>query len=232
MDADDKHDTQPGNTEQHDEEVAHGATHFAAGKDNLNIAESAEKSCKCLVGGWRIDLDKAEGFGKIPKPPIVAVIVLLLDLKLERQHEHRLAVVHAVHKFGVAECLSHLGGHRFDDGTLAPPAVAGSLPFAPEIAVPTLNNMYQRYGELVYGRYGFYDAFNPSFQFTEVKLDFGKVVPDTGWFGTDYIAIDQGPILAGLENYRTGGVWSKLRQSSWVRKGLIAAGFRGGWIEG
>ena len=121
---------------------------------------------------------------------------------------------------------------RFDDGTLAPPAVAGSLPFAPEIAVPTLNNMYQRYGELVYGRYGFYDAFNPSFQFTDVKLDFGKVVPDTGWFGTDYIAIDQGPILAGLENYRTGGVWSKLRQSSWVRKGLIAAGFRGGWIDG
>ena len=78
MDADDKHDTQPGNTEQHDEEVAHGATHFAAGKDNLNIAESAEKSCKCLVGGWRIDLDKAEGFGKIPKPSILAVIGVYL----------------------------------------------------------------------------------------------------------------------------------------------------------
>jgi hypothetical protein len=118
-----------------------------------------------------------------------------------------------------------------DDGTLSPPAVAGSLPFAPDIAVPTLNNMYERFGELVYGRYGFYDSFNPSFDHANVELDFGQHVPGQGWFATDYIAIDQGPILALLENFRSGGVWSKLRESSWLKKGLKTAGFRGGWID-
>ena len=120
---------------------------------------------------------------------------------------------------------------RFDDGTLAPPAVAGALPYAPEIAAPTLTHMRERFGDLVFGRYGFYDAFNPSFDFADVALDFGKVVPGRGWFGTDYIAIDQGPILAGLENFRTGGVWNALRKSSWLARGLKTAGFRGGWIE-
>ena len=123
------------------------------------------------------------------------------------------------------------GIDRFDDGTLSAPAVAASIPFAPEIAIPTLNSMLQRYGELVYGRYGFYDSFNPSFDHADVVLDFGRHVSGQGWFASDYIAVDQGPILLMLENYRTGAVWAKLRSSAWLKRGLQTAGFRGGWIE-
>jgi hypothetical protein len=119
---------------------------------------------------------------------------------------------------------------RFDDGTVSPPAVAASLPFAPEIVVPTLNQMYSRYGDLIFGKYGFVDAFNPSFDF-DVDLSFGRRVPGRGWFDTDYIAIDQGPILGMFANYRNEGIWSKLRRTQWLRRGLKTAGFRGGWIE-
>ena len=84
---------------------------------------------------------------------------------------------------------------------------------------------------VVYGRYGFYDSFNPSFDHADVVLDFGRHVSGQGWFASDYIAVDQGPILLMLENYRTGAVWAKLRSSAWQKRGLQTAGFRGGWIE-
>lgn len=72
------------------------------------------------------------------------------------------------------------GIDHFDDGTLSAPAVAASLPFAPQIVIPTLNNMHARYGDLVYGKYGFYDSFNPSFDYSDVTLDFGRHVPGRG----------------------------------------------------
>lgn len=52
--------------------------------------------------------------------------------------------------------------------------------------------MYSRYGDLIFGKYGFVDAFNPSFDF-DTNLTFGRRVAGRGWFDTDYIAIDQGP---------------------------------------
>jgi hypothetical protein len=122
------------------------------------------------------------------------------------------------------------GLDRNDDGTLSPAAVAASLPFAPDVVIPTLNAMHERYGDLIYSRYGLLAGFNPSFDF-DVKLDFGKRVPGRGWFDTDYLAIDQGPILAMCANYRDESVWSTLRQSSWLRQGLKTAGFKDGWIE-
>jgi hypothetical protein len=56
-------------------------------------------------------------------------------------------------------------------------------------------------------------------------------VPGVGWFDTDYLGIDQGPILAMVENYRTGLVWTTLRRNPHVVRGLRAAGFRGGWLD-
>jgi hypothetical protein len=122
------------------------------------------------------------------------------------------------------------GLDKFDDGTLSPAAVAACLPFAPEIVVPTLNEMHRRYGDLIFTKYGFVDGFNPSFDFADVKLEFGKHVPGKGWFDTDHVAIDQGPILAMFANYRDEGVWARMRKTEWLRKGLRTAGFRGGWI--
>lgn len=118
-----------------------------------------------------------------------------------------------------------------DDGTIAPTGAAASIPFAPEIAIPAVEEMIRRYGENLFGKYGFFDAFNPTFTFTDVRLRHGRVVPGKGWFDTDYLGIDQGPIVAMIENYRSGLVWETMRKNSYVVRGLKRAGFTGGWIE-
>jgi len=116
-----------------------------------------------------------------------------------------------------------------DDGTIAPTAAAGSLPFAPEVVIPAVQAMHQRYGEVVYSTYGFTDAFNRSFA-TAVKVEGGLVVPGWGWVGTDYVGIDQGPIIGMIANYRDELVWKHMRQHPALRRGLQRAGFDGGWL--
>lgn len=117
----------------------------------------------------------------------------------------------------------------FDDGTIAPTAVGGSMPFAPEICLPALMAMRARHGDDLYGRYGFLDAFNLTFQ-SEVRLEHGRVVPGQGWYADDYIGIDQGAILTMIENYRTGLIWRIMRRNKYIRTGLERSGFTGGWL--
>jgi hypothetical protein len=117
-----------------------------------------------------------------------------------------------------------------DDGTLVPTAAAASLPFAPEIVLPALREMRHRYGEHLYGRYGFLDAFNLTFD-VDVKPQHGKVVRGLGWFDTDYLGIDQGPIVAMIENYRSDLIWGLMRKNPHIRRGLERAGFSGGWLD-
>jgi hypothetical protein len=57
------------------------------------------------------------------------------------------------------------------------------------------------------------------------------MVPGTGWFDTDYLGIDQGPIITMIENYRTGLVWKVMRKNPYIILGLKRAGFTGGWLE-
>ncbi len=117
-----------------------------------------------------------------------------------------------------------------DDGTIAPTAAASSLPFAPEIAIPAVRAMYERYGDDLWSTYGFLDAFNPTFTF-DVTPAMGRIVPGVGWFDTDYLGLDQGPIVAMIENYRSGFVWSLMRKNPYVVAGLRRAGFTGGWLD-
>jgi len=126
------------------------------------------------------------------------------------------------------------GGGRVesvDDGTIAPTAAAASIAFAPDIAIPAIIAMVRRYGTHIYGRYGFVDAFNPSFTFENAKLTFGRVVPGFGWVDTDYLGIDQGPILAMIANFTNGSVWQTMTRCAQLRRGLQRAGFTGGWLE-
>lgn len=120
----------------------------------------------------------------------------------------------------------------YDDGTIAPTAAIASLPFAPEIVIPATETMFERYGEYLYSSYGFLDAFNPSFTFEGVPLKTGRLVPGGGWVASDYIGIDQGPILAMIANYRNGFVWNVMKKNPYVRAGLEKAGFTGGWLAG
>jgi hypothetical protein len=116
-----------------------------------------------------------------------------------------------------------------DDGTIAPTGAGGSVPFAPEFAIPTLIAMRERYGVPLFGSYGFLDALNPTYRTTQPPQQ-GQVVGGLGWFDTDYLGIDQGPILAMVENYRSDLVWRVMRGHPAVIRGLRRAGFSGGWL--
>lgn len=122
-------------------------------------------------------------------------------------------------------------GKSYDDGTIAPTAAAGSIVFAPKLAIQAIREMRVRYGKHIYSKYGFLDAFNPSFRY-DVELKRGHVIPEFGWVADDYLGIDQGPILLMIENYRSGFVWDVMRQNPHIRQGLERAGFTGGWLDG
>lgn len=98
-----------------------------------------------------------------------------------------------------------------EDGTITPEAAGGSVPFAPEICIPTLKNLYEKYGSKgLWGKYGFKDAFN-------LTVD---------WYDKDYLGLDQGPILIMIENYRTGLVWKYAMKDPIIQKGLKRLNFK------
>jgi hypothetical protein len=117
-----------------------------------------------------------------------------------------------------------------DDGTIAPTAAAGSIPYAPEVVVPTLVAMRDAHGDRLFTRHGFLDAFNPTLT-VEVRTQHGTVVPGAGWYDGDHLGIDQGPILAMIENWRSGLVWRVMRGNPHVVRGLRRAGFSGAWLD-
>ena len=111
--------------------------------------------------------------------------------------------------------------HGPDDGTLAPWAVAASLPFAPEIVLPTLAHCSRRYPHME-NAYGLVCSFNPTFPDRETGT--------SGWISRDHFALDQGPVILMIENYRSGLIWRLMRSCPYVVTGLRRAGFTGGWL--
>jgi hypothetical protein len=107
-----------------------------------------------------------------------------------------------------------------DDGTLAPWAVAASLPFAPEIVLPSLRRLNDDYPEMV-SEYGFKCSYNPTFTVNGQK----------GWVSKGYYGLDQGPIVMMIENYRSGFIWKLMQSCPFIVRGLRRAGFRGGWLD-
>lgn len=97
-----------------------------------------------------------------------------------------------------------------DDGTIAPTAVGGSVPFAPEICLPALRHFYTEFRTNLWTPYGFSDGFNLH----------------RNWWATDVLGIDQGPILIMIENHRTQRVWQTFMKSDHVRRGFRRAGFQ------
>jgi hypothetical protein len=89
--------------------------------------------------------------------------------------------------------------------------------------------MHDRYGEYLYSSYGFLDSFNRSFDY-DIPLKTGRLVPGQGWVASDYIGIDQGPILTMIANYRNEFVWNVMKKNGHIRAGLERAGFKGGWL--
>jgi len=98
-----------------------------------------------------------------------------------------------------------------DEGTITPTAAISSIAFAPDQVIPVVRNMYTNYLPQLWTVYGFRDAFNPT----------------VGWYASDVIGIDQGPIIAMIENYRTEAVWNRFMKNSDILRGLQRAGFVG-----
>ena len=117
-----------------------------------------------------------------------------------------------------------------DDGTISPSSVAASIAFAPEIVLPTLQVMRERFGERLFSKYGFVDALNPTLKLP-IDVHHGRVDPALGWFDTDYLGIDEGPTLIMIENYRSRLIWDTMRRNPNIVRGLRAAGFAGGWLD-
>ncbi|HEY0783865.1 MAG TPA: glucoamylase family protein [Thermoanaerobaculia bacterium] len=120
-------------------------------------------------------------------------------------------------------------GEVNDDGTIAPTAALSAIVFTPELSLAVLRKLRVRYGDHLYGSHGFVDAFNPTLR-TRDGVKTGHVDPQLGWFDVDSLGLDQGPIVAMIENYKSGLVWSTMRKNPHVVRGLRRAGFTGGWL--
>ena len=118
---------------------------------------------------------------------------------------------------------------QIDDGTLSVSATLSCLPFAPELVAPAISAMYQRYGAVIFTEYGFVDCYNPSFKY-EVPLLSGHRVGNLGWVDSRYYGLTQGPIVAMIENHRSGLIWRLMQNDPVIRRGLLRAGFTGGWL--
>ena len=106
-----------------------------------------------------------------------------------------------------------------DDGTIAPWAVVASLPFAPEIVLPTLRSFNDLYPDMT-SKYGFKCSFNPTFNGENEK----------GWISKGYYGLDQGPVVIMIENYRTDFFWELMKKCRYISDGLRKAGIKGGWL--
>lgn len=94
------------------------------------------------------------------------------------------------------------------DGTLVPCAAGGSLGFLPQTCGSVLQNMFDRYGDKIWSKYGFVDAFHPQEK----------------WYSRYILGIDQGIILLMAENARNGAVWSAIMSTPEARRAMDAAG--------
>lgn len=100
--------------------------------------------------------------------------------------------------------------HNPPDGTLVPCAAGGSLPFLPQLTGAVLQNMYETYGDHIWCKYGFRDAFHPQ----------------AGWYNPDVIGINLGITLLMAENFRTASVWNAVMSTPEAKRAMEAAGLR------
>lgn len=107
-----------------------------------------------------------------------------------------------------------------DDGTICPWAPLASLPFAPEIALPALRHICERYPEIVH------DCRLPT-GFNPMLAGSGP----SGWVSEGYFGLDQGILVLMIENYRTRLIWKLMRRCPYIGSGLRRAGFAGGWLS-
>jgi hypothetical protein len=107
---------------------------------------------------------------------------------------------------------SHHPNTDAENGTVSPTAAVSSIVYTPEESMGVIRHLYYDLGPKVFGKYGFYDAYNPS------MVDGQQVV-------RSFLAIDQGPQVGMIENYRSGLLWNLFMTSPEIHDGLKKLGF-------
>ena len=102
-----------------------------------------------------------------------------------------------------------------DNGTITPTAALSAFPYTPEYAMKALKHFYFDLGDKIWGEYGFTDAFN------ETK----------NWYAKSYLAIDEGPIVAMIENYRSGLLWKLFMSCPEIQRGLKKLNMESPWLK-
>lgn len=123
-------------------------------------------------------------------------------------------------RWGLTACIGPDGyiaygappGIAIVDGTVAPAGAGCSIMFTPDLAIRSLRHLYEEFGDRLWGRYGFADSFNL----------------DRAFVATDCYAINQGPLLLAIENYRSGRIWRWVMADPRIQRGLTRAGLIAG----
>ena len=96
-----------------------------------------------------------------------------------------------------------------DKGTITPTAALSAFPYTPEYSMQALKHFYYDLGDMIWSEYGFVDAFNET----------------QNWYAKSHLAIDQGPIIVMIENYRSGLLWNLFMSCPEIQNGLKKLGF-------
>jgi hypothetical protein len=102
-----------------------------------------------------------------------------------------------------------------DNGTISPTAALSAFPYTPEYSMQALKNFYNNLGDKIWSEYGFVDAYNET----------------QNWYAKSHLAIDQGPIIVMIENYRSGLLWKLFMSNPEIKWGLQKLGFQSPWLK-
>ena len=112
--------------------------------------------------------------------------------------------------YSVKGYAAHAPGEENDQGVISPTAAISSIPYTPENSLKAIRHFYNKLGDRIWGKYGFYDAFSQQYD----------------WYPKRYLAIDQGPEVVMIENYRTELLWKLFMSCPEVQEGLKKLGFK------
>jgi hypothetical protein len=117
--------------------------------------------------------------------------------------------------YSIKGYAGHAPGNNRDLGVISPTAALSSFPYTPQQSMDAMVHWYTNKKDSLFGEYGFYDAFSET----------------ANWYKPHYLAIDQGPIVVMMENYRSGLLWNLFMSCNEVQTGLKKLGFTSPYIK-
>ena len=117
--------------------------------------------------------------------------------------------------YSVKGYSAHAPDEREDLGVISPTAALSAFPYTPKESMAAMKHWYNDMKDKLWGPYGFYDAFSET----------------DNWFPNHYLAIDQGPAVVMMENYRSGLLWNLFMSCPEVQAGLKKLGFESPWLK-